>query len=71
MSLEEDYVQNLKKTQEIEKLLENVDPVQRGAIYTMLLIYTAHALGVSKQELLQMIEHFFDSLVDEQDEWWN
>ena len=61
MSLEDDTIKNMELAETIEQLLSEIRPDQRGAIYTMLLIYTAHSLNVSKQELLFMIETFFDN----------
>lgn len=61
MSLEDDAFENMQMAQEVEELLQNVRPDQRGAIYTMLLIYTAHSLGVTKERLLEMVEQFFDT----------
>jgi hypothetical protein len=72
MSLENDIKKNMELAQQVEEFLKNVRPDQRGAIYTMLLIYTAHTLNISKNSLVSMIDQFFDNgCSGHEDECWN
>jgi len=70
MSLEDDITENMRLAAQVEEFLKDIRPDQRGSIYTMLLIYTAHTLNVSKQEVLEMLGRFMDSS-ESTNAWWN
>lgn len=70
MSLMDDAAENMQFAAEIESFLRDITIDRKGAIYTMLLIYTAHCAGLSKGELLGMVDRFFDS-PEGQTKCWN
>jgi len=65
----DEITQNMRMAKEVESLLKDIRPDQRGVIYTTLLIYTAHSMNVSKQDLLNMIDHFFDNPTEQEKHW--
>jgi hypothetical protein len=60
MSLIDDAKQNMQLAGQVEELLKDARPDQRGSIYMLLMIYHARTLGIPKSRLLEMVGHFFD-----------